>query len=84
MPVENIAGEMILEWLELTGYRQSSLADQYQTHHVTFNQLLHGKRNVNRKGSMYNNLLTQIISEQGITKEKLELLRKMKEEQNEK
>lgn len=80
MPVENIAGEMILEWLELTGYRQSSLADQYQTNPVTFNQLLHGKRNASRKGSTYNNLLTQIISEQGITREKLSRLRKMKEE----
>lgn len=78
MPVENIAGEMILEWLQLTGFPQSSLADQYQINKVTLNQLLHGKRNSNRKGYKYNNLLTQIISEQGITKEKLEKLRKVR------
>lgn len=75
MPVESKAGELILEWIKLTGSRQDVLASEYGFKNVTFHQVLHGKRS----GQKYSVQLTKIMSDKGITIASLDELRKLKE-----
>jgi hypothetical protein len=78
MPESSNAGKLILEWLELTGIRQDSLGSEYGQKRINFNQLLHQK-NPKHDGSV---LLSRIMSDKGITLDKLEELRKLKEVAN--
>ncbi|MBU5242884.1 hypothetical protein KQH98_06110 [Lactococcus lactis] len=74
MPQSSNAGELILEWLELTGIRQDSLGSEYGQKKVQFHQMLHNK-NPKHEASV---LMSKIMSDKGITLDKLDELRELK------
>lgn len=75
MPESSNAGKLILEWLELTGIRQDSLGSEYGQKKINFNQMLHNKK-PKHEASV---LMSRIMSDKGITLEKLDELRRLKE-----
>lgn len=76
MPQSSNAGAMILEWLELTGIRQDTLGSEYGQKRVQFHVLLHNEKPKHELSV----LLSKIMSDKGITLEKLQELRKLKGE----
>ena len=74
MPQSSNAGELILEWLELTGIRQDSLGSEYRQKKVQFHQMLHNKT-PKHEASV---LMSKIMSDKGITLDKLDELRELK------
>lgn len=75
MPESSNAGKLILEWLKLTGIRQDSLGSEYGQKKINFNQMLHNKK-PKHEASV---LMSRIMSDKGITLDKLEELRRTKE-----
>ncbi|WP_270745202.1 hypothetical protein [Lactococcus petauri] len=78
MPESSNAGKLILEWIELTGVRQDSLGSEYGQKKIQFNQMLHNKK-PKPEASV---LMSRIMSDKGITLDKLEELRRLKEVAN--
>ncbi|MGF2108156.1 hypothetical protein ACQUD3_08490 [Lactococcus lactis] len=74
MPQSSNAGELILEWLELTGIRQDSLGSEYGQKKVQFHQMIHNKT-PKHEASV---LMSKIMSDKGITLDKLDELRELK------
>lgn len=75
MPESSNAGKLILEWIKLTGVRQDSLGSEYGQKKIQFNQMLHNKK-PKPEASV---LMSRIMSDKGITLDKLEELRRLKE-----
>ncbi|MQW23920.1 MULTISPECIES: hypothetical protein [unclassified Lactococcus] len=76
MPQSSIAGKLILEWLDLTGIRQETLASEYQMSKEAFNLMLHNSS----PGHKHSLMMSVIMNDKRITRDKLDELRKSKEQ----